>query len=35
MNQEYPHSIQEPIAERQHTGDIPSKTRIHWPKGNQ
>ena len=28
MNQEYPHSIQEPIAERQCPGDIPSKPRI-------
>ena len=30
MNQEYPHSIQEPIIEQQHPEDIPSK-----PKGNQ
>ena len=35
MNQEYPHSIQEPITERQCPGDIPSKLRIKWPKGNQ
>ena len=35
MNQEYPHSVQEPIAERQCPGDIPSKPRIQWPKGNQ
>ena len=28
MNQEYPHSIQEPIAERQRPGGIPSKRRI-------
>ena len=34
MNQEYPHSVQEPIAERQRPGDIPSKPRIQWPKGN-
>ena len=35
MNQEYPHSIQEPIVELQRPGDIPSKPRIQWPKGNQ
>ena len=28
MNQDYPHSIHEPIAERQRPGDIPSKPRI-------
>ena len=28
MNQKYHHSIQEPIAERQRPGDIPSKPRI-------
>ena len=35
MNQEYPHSIQEPIAGQQCPGDIPSKPRIQWPKCNQ
>ena len=35
MNQDYPHSIHERIAKRQRPGDIPSKPRIHWPKGNQ
>ena len=34
MNQEYPHSVQEPIAEGQRPWDIPSKPRILWPKGN-
>ena len=34
-NQDYPHSIHEPIAERQRPGDIPNKPRILWPKGNQ
>ena len=28
MNQEYSHSIQEPIGECQRPGDIPSKPRI-------
>ena len=28
MNQDYPHSIYEPIAEHQRPGDIPSKPRI-------
>ena len=28
MNQDYPHSIHEPIAERQRPGDIPGKPRI-------
>ena len=28
MNHDYPHSIHEPIAERQRPGDIPSKPRI-------
>ena len=35
MNQEHPHNIQEPIAEQQRPGDITSKPRIQWPKGNQ
>ena len=35
MNQDYPRSIHEPIAERQRPGDIPCKSRIEWPKGNQ
>ena len=35
MNQEHPHSVQEPIAERQRPGDIPSKPRIQWLKSNQ
>ena len=35
MNQEYLHSVQEPIAEHQRPRDIPSKPRIQWPKGNQ
>ena len=35
MNQEYPHSVQEPLAEHECPGDIPSKPRIQWPKGNQ
>ena len=35
MNEEYPHSVQEPIAERQRPGDIPCKPRILSPKGNQ
>ena len=35
MNQEHPHSVPEAIAERQQPGDIPSKPRIQWPKGNQ
>ena len=35
MNQEYPHSVQGPIVERQCPGDIPRKPRIQWPKGNQ
>ena len=34
MNQEHPHNVQEPITERQRPGDIPSKPRIQWPKGN-
>ena len=28
MNQEYPHSLQEPISERQGPGDIPNNPRI-------
>ena len=28
MNQDYPHGIHEPIAERQRPGEIPSKPRI-------
>ena len=28
MNREYPHSVQEPISERQRPGDILSKPRI-------
>ena len=35
MNQDYPHSIHRPIAERQRLGRIPTKLRIEWPKGNQ
>ena len=35
MNQEHPHNVQEPIAERHHPGDFPSKLSIQWPKGNQ
>ena len=35
MNQEYPHSVLGPIGEHQRPGDIPSKPRIYWPKGNQ
>ena len=35
INQEKPHSIQEPIAEQPGPRDIPSKPRIQWPKGNQ
>ena len=35
MNQEYSHSVQEPIGERQHPGGIPNKPRIQWPKSNQ
>ena len=35
MNQEYPHSVQGPIVERQNPGGIPRKPRIQWPKGNQ
>ena len=35
LNQDYPHSIHGPIAERQRPGDIPNKPRIQWPKGNQ
>ena len=35
MNQEHPHSVQDPIAERQRPGDIPSQPKIQWPKSNQ
>ena len=35
MNQDHPHGVQEPIAERQRPEDIPSKPRIHCLKGNQ
>ena len=35
MNQDHLTVFQEPIAERQRPGDIPSKPRIQWPKGNQ
>ena len=35
MNQEYPHSVQGPIVNRQRPVDIPHKPRIQWPKGNQ
>ena len=35
MNQEYPHSVQGPIVERQRPGDIHCKPKIQWPKGNQ
>ena len=35
MTQEYPHCVQELIAERQRPVDITSKPRIQCPKGNQ
>ena len=35
MNQEYPHSVQEPTAERQRPGDIPSKPIIQRLKDYQ
>ena len=35
MNQDNTHSIQDPIADQQQPGDIPSRPRIQWPKGNQ
>ena len=34
-NQDIPHSVPEPIAAPTPPGDIPSKARIRWPKGNQ
>lgn len=35
MNQEHPHSIKDPIAERKWPGDFPSKPRIQCSKSNQ
>ena len=35
MNQEHPHSVQEPIAELQRPVDIPSKPINLWPKSIQ
>lgn len=35
INPDYTPSIQDPIAERLHPGEIPSKPRIQWPKSNQ
>lgn len=34
-NQDYTHSVQDSIVEHQPPGDIPSKPKIQWPKGNQ
>ena len=34
-NQDIPHSVPEPIAAPTLPGDIPSKARIRWPKGNE
>ena len=34
MNQDYPHSIHDPIAERQRPGDIPAFTRCMMKKNH-
>ena len=35
MNLDFTHSVQDSIIEWQHPGEILSKPRIQWPKGNQ